>query len=105
MRSEQIWQADSCATPRSMNPPETPSSSQPSTLSPGTRFGNYEILQRLGAGGMGEVYRAKDTRLEREVAIKTLSLEHGSQPEALIALRTGSPRRLRAQSSQHRHDL
>jgi predicted ATPase len=65
-----------------MNPPETPSS-VPSTLSPGTRFGSYEILERLGAGGMGEVYRAKDTRLEREVAIKTLSLERCSQPEAL----------------------
>jgi predicted ATPase/serine/threonine protein kinase len=65
-----------------MNPPETPSS-VPSTLSPGTRFGSYEILQRLGAGGMGEVYRARDTRLEREVAIKTLSLGHCSQPEAL----------------------
>src|SRR5207248_3790308 len=52
-------------------------------LSPGTRFGIYEILQRLGAGGMGEVYRARDTRLEREVAIKTLSLERCSQPEAL----------------------
>jgi predicted ATPase/serine/threonine protein kinase len=60
-----------------------PSTSVPSTLSPGVRFGNYEILQRLGAGGMGEVYRAKDTRLEREVAIKTLSLERCSQPEAL----------------------
>jgi predicted ATPase/serine/threonine protein kinase len=70
------------ATARSMNPPETPSS-VPSTLSPGTRFGSYEILERLGAGGMGEVYRAKDTRLEREVAIKTLSLEQCSQPEAL----------------------
>src|SRR5271166_6371635 len=66
----------------SMNPPHT-SVSVPSTLSPGTRFGNYEILQRLGAGGMGEVYRARDTRLEREVAIKTLSLELCSQPEAL----------------------
>jgi predicted ATPase len=65
-----------------MNPPEAPSS-VPSTLSPGTRFGSYEILQRLGAGGMGEVYRAKDTRLEREVAIKTLSLERCSQAEAL----------------------
>ena len=65
-----------------MNPPEIPSS-LPSTLSPGTRFGNYEILQRLGAGGMGEVYRAKDIRLEREVAIKTLSPEWCSQPEAL----------------------
>jgi len=47
------------------------------------RFGIYEILQRLGAGGMGEVYRAMDTRLEREVAIKTLSLERCSQPDAL----------------------
>src|SRR5271165_3369652 len=54
-----------------------------STLSPGTRFGDYEILQQLGAGGMGEVYRAKDTRLDREVAIKTLSLERLAQPEAL----------------------
>ena len=65
-----------------MNPPLTPDF-MPSTLSPGMRFGGYEILQRLGAGGMGEVYRARDTRLEREVAIKTLSLERCSQPEAL----------------------
>jgi predicted ATPase len=68
-----------------MNQPEIPSSSSSmtSTLSPGMRLGSYEILERLGAGGMGEVYRAKDTRLEREVAIKTLSLEYCSQPEAL----------------------
>ena len=65
-----------------MNPPETPSSAS-GTLSPGTRFGSYQIVQRLGAGGMGEVYRAKDTRLEREVAIKTLSQELCSLPEAL----------------------
>jgi predicted ATPase len=65
-----------------MNPPSI-LGSVPSTLSPGARFGSYEILQRLGAGGMGEVYRAKDTRLERQVAIKTLSLDRGSQAEAL----------------------
>jgi eukaryotic-like serine/threonine-protein kinase len=41
-------------------------------LSPGTRLGPYEIVSPLGAGGMGEVYRAKDTRLGREVAVKVL---------------------------------
>jgi len=63
--------------------PSSSSGSEPSALSPGARFGTYQILQRLGAGGMGEVYRAKDTRLEREVAIKTLSLDHCDRPEAL----------------------
>jgi serine/threonine-protein kinase len=47
-------------------------------LSSGTRLGPYEILSPLGAGGMGEVYRARDTRLERDVAVKVL-------PENLIA--------------------
>jgi serine/threonine protein kinase len=42
-------------------------------LSPGTRLGPYEILAPIGAGGMGEVYRAKDTRLNRVVAVKILS--------------------------------
>src|SRR5690348_6319143 len=41
-------------------------------LSAGTRLGPYEILSAVGAGGMGEVYRAKDTRLDRIVAIKVL---------------------------------
>src|SRR5213075_1952452 len=41
-------------------------------LAPGTRFGPYEILAAIGAGGMGEVYRAKDSRLHRDVALKIL---------------------------------
>jgi hypothetical protein len=44
-------------------------------LASGTRLGPYEVLSTLGAGGMGEVYRARDTRLEREVAIKVLPAE------------------------------
>ena len=44
----------------------------PLALTPGTRLGPYEIAAAIGAGGMGEVYRAKDTKLHRDVAIKVL---------------------------------
>jgi serine/threonine protein kinase/Tfp pilus assembly protein PilF len=49
-------------------------------LDPGTRLGPYEILDPLGAGGMGEVYRARDTRLDRTVAIKSLSGAFAGDP-------------------------
>ena len=57
--------------------------SAPMTQQPGTRLGPYEILATLGAGGMGEVYRARDTRLDREVAIKVLPERMAADPEAL----------------------
>jgi serine/threonine protein kinase/Tol biopolymer transport system component len=50
-------------------------------LAAGTRLGPYEIISPLGAGGMGEVYRAKDTRLDRTVAIKVLPAHLSSDPE------------------------
>jgi len=52
-------------------------------LSVGTRLGPYEILAPIGAGGMGEVYRARDTKLEREVAIKVLPAALAQDPERL----------------------
>src|SRR5574341_557000 len=53
------------------------------TISPGIRFGHYEILSPLGAGGMGEVYRARDTRLDREVAIKVLPASFANDADRL----------------------
>ncbi len=45
------------------------------TLSPGARLGPYEVVAPIGAGGVGQVFKARDTRLERSVAIKVLPAE------------------------------
>ena len=52
-------------------------------LTPGSRVGVYEILGAIGAGGMGEVYRARDARLNRDVAIKILPALFADDPERL----------------------
>jgi serine/threonine protein kinase len=52
-------------------------------LTPSSRLGPYEIVGPLGAGGMGEVFRARDTRLERDVAIKALTQVFARDPERL----------------------
>ena len=52
-------------------------------FTPGTRLGPYEILSPLGTGGMGEVWKARDTRLDRLVAVKVLPEHLAQNPEAL----------------------
>jgi serine/threonine protein kinase len=52
-------------------------------LAPGSRLGAYEIVSQLGQGGMGVVFRARDTKLDRDVAVKVLPRNLAEDPEAL----------------------
>ena len=74
------------------------------TLATGTRLGHYEILSPLGAGGMGEVYRAKDPRLGREVAIEGPAGGAGPGSRQALPIRAGGARGLGAEPPQHRDD-
>ena len=53
------------------------------SLTPGTKLGSYEIVSALGSGGMGEVYRARDSKLKRDVAIKVLPPDVANDRERL----------------------
>ncbi|HXG72334.1 MAG TPA: protein kinase [Gemmatimonadaceae bacterium] len=57
------------------------------SLTPGTRLGSYEILEPIGAGGMGEVYRARDAKLNRDVALKILPETFATDPDRLARFR------------------
>ena len=57
-------------------------------LAPGTKLSQYEILSPLGAGSMGEVYRARDSRLDRDVAIKVLPELVSADPDRLTRFET-----------------
>jgi serine/threonine protein kinase len=64
-------------------PPLPIISAVPVTIAPGTRLGAYEVGSLLGEGGMGQVYRATDTRLKRDSAIKILTEGFASDPDRL----------------------
>ena len=68
------------APPRPYNP------GRPVALTPGTRLGVYEVIAQIGAGGMGEVYRARDTKLGRSVAVKVLPEAWAEDPERIARL-------------------
>src|SRR3981189_2585141 len=73
-------------------------------LAAGTRLGPYEILAPIGAGGMGEVYRARDTKLDRDVAIKGLPLQPpggGGGRGGALSIRPRGEGGRRALPSQH----
>ena len=71
----------------------------------GRQIGSYQILSLLGAGGMGEVYRARDTKLGRDVAIKVVADALPFRPGAARALRTRGAGAGDAEPSAHRRDL
>ena len=75
------------------------------SLQPGTRLGNYEVISELGSGGMGEVYKAKDLKLGRDIAIKVLLSEMSLDPSRLHRFEQEARAALCLKSSQHRHHL
>jgi hypothetical protein len=77
----------------------------PMPLSAGDKLGHYEVVSLLGQGGMGEVYRVRDTKLKRDVALKVLPATFLRDPERMARFPAGSPGACVAGPSQHRTDL
>ena len=73
-------------------------------LAPGTRFGAYEVFAVLGAGGMGEVYRARDGRLNRDVALKILPAPFALDPGQAGPLQARGPGARVAEPPEHCSD-
>jgi serine/threonine protein kinase len=72
------------------------------TISPGTHLGPYEIIAKLGEGGMGEVWRATDSKLGREVAVKLLPEGFADDPERHARFERKARNPGISQTSQHR---
>ncbi len=72
-------------------------------LANSTRLGPYEIVAPLGAGGMGAVYRARDTRLEREVAVKVLPVAFGNDSNRRSRFERAAARKTLRQCPAHWH--
>lgn len=71
----------------------------------GEQIGKYKILSALGAGGMGEVFLAEDTKLERKVALKLLPEGLANDAERMAPFRAGSESCFRLKPSEHHHNL
>ncbi len=78
-----------------------PTDPRDGALSPGAHVGPYMVTDRIGSGGMGEVYRARDARFGRDVAIKVLPVSYASGPRAAPALRAGGAGRRGDRPSRH----
>ena len=84
VKAYRLW-ITSCSRDRDgLTPYNQSSGPTPMALSSGTHLGPYEITAQIGVGGMGEVYRATNTKLKREVAVKVLSSAFAADPERLL---------------------